>query len=360
MKNKVDQTKTSKSVLVHDQIDEPDFYEKDGKIKHFRENSPTKVVTNKLISNSFLRPITPTIVHNEGNADDEFVLPDFASLQSVKKTKSFNMNSIKNNLNGKKKRFSVMKVVPDDIREKAVETAKSIAESVFLESDKKLGESVFNVPDGMHRVIREVMVKQEIINLKHKIFSIETCRYSALDFDENEQTMRVIEKTDDVEIIEIRRKFVKKQQQLSEQGEESLKQSNNKNDVSVTTSADSNPSAEIGGMNKPINRVYYITRILNDDNIYIIFLEYDQKNKILIDNHYFIIAIGEKKLYENEEYKMMTHSFDSNTPNNEDQEITERCLEINFIYSKENESNEQSDGEAICNILQEMIENTEV
>lgn len=65
-----------------------------------------------------------------------------------------------------------------------------------------------------------------------------------------------------------------------------------------------------GNTNKPKNRIYYITKILRDNNIYFVIQRFDSKTKhfigknnvIKILDDYNLIAIGEKRL-DNEEMK---------------------------------------------------------
>lgn len=100
------------------------------------------------------------------------------------------------------------------------------------------------------------------------IFSLETCRNVLLDFDEKEQTMRVIEKSEsDFEIIEIRRKFVNKPVSVNEQGEAFQKQNSDKVDSNTTGSSETNLNAEIGGTTKPLRKIYYLSKITSDENI---------------------------------------------------------------------------------------------
>lgn len=99
---------------------------------------------------SFLRPSSPTIIENDPTEPDDMNLPDLSQLPTMKKTKSFNLNSINDNLKGRSKRFSVMKIMSDDAKEKAGTFSQSIAESIFLEDDKERdSQSNFNVPEGL-------------------------------------------------------------------------------------------------------------------------------------------------------------------------------------------------------------------
>ena len=67
---------------------------------------------------------------------DEVPLPDFNNSLAITKNKSFKANCINDQLEGKSKRFSVMKIMPDSIKSKARETALSISKTLFLENGK--------------------------------------------------------------------------------------------------------------------------------------------------------------------------------------------------------------------------------
>lgn len=105
------------------------------------------------------------------------------------------------------KRFSVMKIMSDEIKNKAREICFNIAKTLFLDHAKKPKESIFTIPKDFESSSKELMVKEEIINLKDYIFSIQACRNWVLDFNDKEETVRVIEKSDCEEIIEIRQKL---------------------------------------------------------------------------------------------------------------------------------------------------------
>ena len=65
-------------------------------------------------------------------------------------------------------------------------------------------EWIFSIPKDCKSSLVELMVKQEIMNLKDYIFSIQSWRNCIIDFDDKEETLRAIEKTDNEEIIEIK------------------------------------------------------------------------------------------------------------------------------------------------------------
>jgi hypothetical protein len=174
LKAKADQTKYSKSVVITAPPEAPSVYqEKDGRLAPARGVSPTKNGANQGGSSSFLKPIQYDNSDEEGASG---VFHDFNNMPSIKKTKSFKIGSINENLKGKQKRFSVMKIIPDEVKEQAKKLAQSLAESTFLEQKKKMGESIFSVPPNFERVSKEIMVDRELITLRHYIFTIQACR----------------------------------------------------------------------------------------------------------------------------------------------------------------------------------------
>lgn len=233
-------------------------------------------------------------------------------MPSIKKTKSFKVESINDNLKGKKKRFAVMKIIPDDVREKAKKLAQSLAESTFLEQDKKVGESIFSVPANFERVSKEITVDRELVSLRHYIFTIQACRTCALNFNDQEETMRVIEKTEDEEIIEIRKKYKKPPAPEKESEKQPNEEAEQKCETAEEPSTEESVASE-PERNKPIRKIYYINRIIDEDNIYIVFLRFDPHSKQIVKDDYDIIAAGEKKMEESEELKCSNSgSFDVN------------------------------------------------
>ena len=99
---------------------------------------------------SLLDPNRVSNVETSEGTDDQILMADIDELPFLKKAKSVNNVMITNDLKGKKARFSVMKVMSDEAKEKARKLANTIAESILLEQDKeKSGESNFNVPSGI-------------------------------------------------------------------------------------------------------------------------------------------------------------------------------------------------------------------
>ena len=137
-----------------------------------------------------------------------------------------------------------------------------------------------------------------------------------LDFDENLQTMRIIETNPNFEIIEIRKKKFKDRKMTSkEQGQSSLKQNSEKNGSSSVIETDRNSNLEIGDKTTPLIKIYCMSRIVSEENICIVLLEYDLKTKTMVNNNYIIFAVGEKRMEQSEELKLHlsdTGSLDSN------------------------------------------------
>ena len=91
-----------------------------------------------------------------------------------------------------------------------------------------------------------------------------------MSFNDKEETMRVIEKTEFEEIIEIKQKL--KSKTLATSGAEGQqKESSDKAGSTIATSTESNPSAEQGSKTKQMVRTLYINKIWHDDNIYILY-----------------------------------------------------------------------------------------
>lgn len=280
--NETDQNKNSKSLIIQNHDNKCNFEESSSLVVKFRAGTALKFQTGLAHLPSFGGSKLPEEFEE---LTYDMNLPDFNELPSVKKHKSFNAASINDNLNGKNKRFSVMKIIPNEVKEKGQEIAKTLAKSMFIEGEKKLGGPIFNIPKDFEHSSIEIMVKQEILNCKEYIFSIQACRNSVLDFDDKEETMRVIEKSDFEEIVEIRQKFKNRTVvPQTEQGNESQKEHGEK-------LVDDLPPVS---KRKQVSRTYYISQITNSGNIYIVFIEYDQKTKDLIPDHYKIVAIGEK------------------------------------------------------------------
>jgi len=135
----------------------------------------------------------------------------------------------------------------------------------------------------------------------------------------------------------------------------------------VTTSTDSNPWIETGAKTKQVNRAYYITRIQNDGNLYIIFIEYDQKAKEIIPNHYKIVAIGERNYSGTLDDKFGSGNiFDCQEASDEHTSKDEPrwTLELCYMYRNYTDKNGQhldsksteSSAELVTSILKEMIE----
>ena len=109
----------------------------------------------------------------------------------------------------------------------------------------------------------------------------------------------------------------------------SQKDTSDNAESTIATSTESNPSAEQGSKNKPMIRTYYSNKIWYDDNIYIVFLEYNQKTKELIEDSYRIIAAGEKILKEKEEDNSNSYDSCDDNKSEENKEWEElACLEI--------------------------------
>ena len=144
-------------------------YEKKAQTRGY---SPVKGHHNTISSSSFLNPIVNAVLE----ADENMVTHDFDSFLSMKKNKSFKVSSINDDFKGKKKRFSVMKIIPEEIREKARSRADDVLSSVFLEHDKKVGESIFQIPEGLHHEAIEMSIEYEIINLMYYVFTLANCR----------------------------------------------------------------------------------------------------------------------------------------------------------------------------------------
>jgi hypothetical protein len=118
----------------------------------YQSSKPNKLGSEIDVKNadgkSFLNPSSPNMDGSTDEIDSEMTMPDFDNLPSMLKTKSFNMKAVNDNLNGKSKRFTVMKIIPDDVKEEAADLAKSIAE--FLESDFEASAlSNFSIPNGL-------------------------------------------------------------------------------------------------------------------------------------------------------------------------------------------------------------------
>lgn len=185
-----------------------------------------------------------------------------------------------------------------------------------------------------------------------------------MSFNDKEETMRVIEKTEFEEIIEIKQKF--KSKTLATSGAEGQqKESSDKAGSTIATSTESNPSAEQGSKTKQMVRTLYINKIWHDDNIYIVFLEYNQKTKKIEDGWYKIVAVGEKMLNDYEEVKEeKSNSYewsDENSINNEKDWENDALLELLYLYkgnqpNDEEASNNEQNPELIISILKEMVE----
>jgi hypothetical protein len=139
---------------------------------HSRGYSPVKGRNNTTSSSSFLNPIVNDVLET----DENMVTHDFDSFLSMQENKSFKVSSINDDFKGKKKRFSVMKIIPEEIREKARSRANDVLTSVFLEHDKKVGESIFKIPEGLHHEAIEMNIEFEIINLMYYVFTLANCR----------------------------------------------------------------------------------------------------------------------------------------------------------------------------------------
>ena len=128
-------------------------------------------------------------------------------------------------------------------------------------------------------------------------------------------------------------------------------------------------SAEQGSKIKSSIRTYYINKICYDDNIYIIFLDYNQRTKTLVEGNFKIIAVGEKLIKETEEIKEeISNSYNSDNENSIDSNSKDddNLLWLELLYwcnnwNSENASNnsKESNPELITAILKEMVECTD-
>lgn len=130
----------SKSLIVQIYGSKSEYEYQDENAMKYRENSPKNRSVGLSQSPNNLSPRVN--IENE-EISDEVPLPDFNNLPSVKKHKSININSINDNLNGKNKRFSVMKIMSDEMKGKAREICYNLAKSFFLDHAKKPQESIF-------------------------------------------------------------------------------------------------------------------------------------------------------------------------------------------------------------------------
>lgn len=137
---------------------------------YIREYSPAK--GHAASSSSFLNPI----VHDKLEIDENMITHDFDSFLTMKKTNSFKVSSINDDFKGKKSRFSVMKIIPDDVRGKARLRANEVISNTFLEHENKIDESMFKISEGLQNETVEMNVEFEIINLMHYIFTLANCR----------------------------------------------------------------------------------------------------------------------------------------------------------------------------------------
>lgn len=162
----IDQNKNSRSLIIPSKDSKSDFEEKDNDGGFV----PSKKRTSVNTPNQYLSPQRK--FDNEDLSDD-LNLPGFNDLPSVKKNKSFIIESINDNLNGKNKRFSVMKIMSDETKEKAKEIALNLAKSMFMKTGRKNSDKVFVIPAGFESSTIEVQVKEEILSLKEYIFTIQ-------------------------------------------------------------------------------------------------------------------------------------------------------------------------------------------
>jgi hypothetical protein len=363
--NDTDQSKSSKSLIISFNKESPNPFQSTYKESRNEKSAPIKAVNKDGSGSSFLKPINDFNIEEES----ETIVHDFNNLPSMIKSKSFKTTSINENLKGSRKRFSVMKIIPDEEREEARKTAHSLIESIFLENDDTVQENISKEYKNMKLASREVQVEQEVINLRQYIFTIQACRNCTLNFDDKEESMRVIEKTDDEEIIEIRPKYKKKilsQAQDDEQGEESQKEeSKQENEADLLEESELQTISEV---KKVTSWIYLIIKIENEENIFIIFQIFDRKTKKFVPNLYKIIAIGEKKWDEEEEFKPekedhsksqdLHHLNDDENSRDNESQSSKPILKISYLEYWEKESEMQSDTETIASILQELVENT--
>ena len=131
--NEGDLSKNFKSLVVQLYDSKSEYEMHDEKVIKYRETSPKNRSVGVSPPPKHLSP-RPNVEREE--ISDEVPLPDFNNLPSVKKHKSFNLHSINDNLNGKNKRFSVMKIISDDIKHKARDLCFNMAKSLFLDHPK--------------------------------------------------------------------------------------------------------------------------------------------------------------------------------------------------------------------------------
>jgi hypothetical protein len=101
--------------------------------------------------------------------------------------------------------------------------------------------------------------------------------------------MIVIEKTEDEEIIQIRPKYKKKLVTISKSNEQGEEQDQASGEVTTEIPKEAEDFSNSGNA-KPVNRIYYITKTLNENNIYFVIQKFDAKSKELVGkfNHNLI------------------------------------------------------------------------
>jgi hypothetical protein len=94
--------------------------------------------------------------------------------------------------------------------------------------------------------------------------------------------MRVIEKTEDEEIIEIRPKYKKKIIPVSKSNEQGEEQEQASGEITTEIPKELENISNSGNTSKPVNRIYYISKTLNENNIYFVIQKFDVKSKELV------------------------------------------------------------------------------
>jgi hypothetical protein len=96
------------------------------------------------------------------------------------------------------------------------------------------------------------------------------------------ETMRVIEKTEDEEIIEIRPKYKKKIIPVTKSNEQGEEQEQASGEIATEIPKELEDVSSSGNITKPVNRIYYISKTLNENNIYFVIQKFDVKSKELV------------------------------------------------------------------------------
>lgn len=184
---------------------------------------------------------------------------------------------IQDNLKGTKKRFTVMKFMADETKEKAKEIATNLISTYTYEDEEN-----------------------------------NTIPTNAFSFNEDDETMRVIEQAQDEAIIEIRPKFRKPKPSTSnEQGEESSKQAESKEGPTNNEVSERIKTPEVEEF-KLSHRIYYILRVCKADEIFVVTQIFNPKSKSLIEGYHYVVPIKDNSSNELGGFKCSSGSLEEN------------------------------------------------